>query len=45
MFMFMLDEGGGRWLLGCDYPTLAWPKHGHLPGGSTTMVMVVGKIM
>jgi len=32
--------GGVIWVPGHDYPTLAWPRHGHLPGGSTTRMAV-----
>ena len=36
--------GGVVWVPGHDYPALAWPRRGHLPGGSkmaATRVVVV----
>ena len=46
-FTFVFDEGcsGGVWVSGHDYPTLAWPKRGHSPGGSTTAATVVGMVV
>jgi hypothetical protein len=39
MFVLAVVGGGGGgvvWVPGHDYPALAWPRRGHLPGGSTT---------